>query len=293
LPLFESALAAIGPIDFNGNDVTTDSFDSGDPLYSTNGIYNPATVKDHGDISTDTTISNSLDVGTIKVKGSLRVGPGYFPYLGTNTTVAVGNAAWVDDGNTGIQPGYLSYDMNVAFPHVSLPTNFNPLPLAKLSTHLIVNGVSYDYAILASGDYVLGAPLSTGLYIGTNVAARLHFSSLVNITNTNQIHISYGAWVEFYMNGGSFALAGNGIVNDNPYVATFTYFGLPSNTNVSFGANANFVGAIYAPDAAFSLGAGSATTYDLMGSIVARTIKLNGSYRFHFDEYLKRAGLFR
>src|SRR6266704_6587134 len=39
LPMFEGAVVARTNIDFSGNNITTDSYDSADPNHSTNGLY--------------------------------------------------------------------------------------------------------------------------------------------------------------------------------------------------------------------------------------------------------------
>jgi len=59
------------------------------------------------------------------------------------------------------------------------------------------------------------------------------------------------------------------------------------------GANANFVGAIWAPQADFTLGGGGNNTYDFIGAVVTRSVKLNGHFNFHFDENLERIGFAR
>src|SRR5439155_20052749 len=48
--LFAKAMVAKGQIDFNGNNIKTDSFDSADPSYSSGGQYNKGKTKDNGDV---------------------------------------------------------------------------------------------------------------------------------------------------------------------------------------------------------------------------------------------------
>ena len=55
--------------------------------------------------------------------------------------------------------------------------------------------------------------------------------------------------------------------------------------------NGNFVGAIYAPSADFSLGGGGNNTYDFIGASVSKTIKMNGHFNFHYDEALRKNGM--
>ena len=74
LPLFAFAVAAQQRISLNGNNVAIDSFDSGDPNYSTGGLYDPAKNKDNGNVVTDDT--NSLNIGSATIMGHVRTGPG-------------------------------------------------------------------------------------------------------------------------------------------------------------------------------------------------------------------------
>ena len=55
-------------------------------------------------------------------------------------------------------------------------------------------------------------------------------------------------------------------------------------------ANAAFVGCIYCPNAAFTLGGGGNNAYDFVGASVSNTVKLNGHFKFHYDENLRRIG---
>ena len=290
-PLFAVAMAAILQIDFNGNGVSTDSFDSADPNYSDNGLYpenNPSKQKDNGDVVTDYTIINALNAGNANIKGQVKTGPGGSVAIGPQGTV--GDKAWVEGGNRGIQPGHSANDMNVQFPSVVLP-NVSWVPAVPFAYY--VNGKWYNYAIFSSGNYVI-PNLDNSMYIGSNVCARIKITGNVKLTGDHEvIRLARGAQVRLYMAGSSFSIAGNGIVNDNGNAANFYYLGLPSNTSVSFNGNASFTGAIYAPDADFSLGGGGNDEYDFVGASITRTVKMNGKFNFHYDENLRRVGLGR
>ena len=102
-PLFSVAMAAIYQIDLSGNNVATDSFDSGDPLYCNDGLYPYGQLskqKDAGDVVTDHTIINSLDVGNANIKGQVKTGPGGTISIGPNGSV--GDKAWVEGNKKGI-----------------------------------------------------------------------------------------------------------------------------------------------------------------------------------------------
>jgi len=247
-------------------------------------------TKATGDVVTDDTIINSLNVGNAKIKGQVKTGPKGTISIGPNGSV--GDRAWVEGGNTGIQDGHSADDMNVLFPSVVLPsTTWLPASLTSGNgSNARVNGVLYDYIILTSGDYSIPS-LSGGLYIGSNVTVRLKITGTVNITgSSDEIHLAYGSTLKIYMTAANFSLSGNGVVNENGNASSFYYFGLPSNTSVTFDGNASFTGAIYAPQAAFALGGGGSSTYDFIGASVSRTVKMNGHFKFHYDENLRRNG---
>ena len=97
------------------------------------------------------------------------------------------------------------------------------------------------------------------------------------------------------MAGATTDIGGNGIVNGGGYASNFSYYGLPTNTSVSYHGNAAYTGTLYAPSANLALGGGGNNTYDFIGASVSRTVQMNGHFNFHYDEDLGRAtddGLF-
>src|SRR3954451_3691212 len=56
-------------VNFNGNYLTCDSFDSSDPMFSNNGQYDPAKSKDNGDIFAGLGLTNMILAGGIHVYG--------------------------------------------------------------------------------------------------------------------------------------------------------------------------------------------------------------------------------
>ena len=127
-------MAAKGQIDFKGNNVATDSFDSGDPRYNTGGLYDATKDKANGDVATDSNVTNSLSVGNSNIKGTIRTGPAGTPSIGPNGSV--GDLAWVNGGNIGIEPGHYYNDMNVNWPDAVVPnvTWFTATPNASSCT---------------------------------------------------------------------------------------------------------------------------------------------------------------
>lgn len=91
-------------IDVRGHDVFADSFDSADPAHSINGLYPfiQTMQKDNGDIAAGLGITNSLTGGGAWIKGHVTTGTNGVITIGTNGSV--GDKAWVEGDNMGIQP---------------------------------------------------------------------------------------------------------------------------------------------------------------------------------------------
>ena len=277
-PLFAKGMVAKGTIDLLGNNVSSDSFDSENPLYSTGGKYDPLKKRDNGDIATNSGIENSLGIGNANIMGNVSTGPGGSVDIGANGTV--GDKLWVSSGRKGIQPGHSSADMNVSFPAVEPPFTTGTIPP-------VVSIDGTDYFVLGDGDYYMSSMTDNVLVQGD---ARLYVSTEINMTGTDQLIITNGGSLMMYVAAPTANLSGKGILNVGGNALDFQYYGLPSNTSLTLGGNSSFTGIIYAPDADFYLGGGGGDTYDFVGSSITKTVHMNGKYNFHYDEALSRIG---
>lgn len=284
--IFTKGMVAKDQIDLNGNNISSDSFDSSEAAYSTNGSYDAAKAKDNGDIATNSTLTNSVNVGNADIYGKVTTGPNGTVSVGANG--AVGSKAWQQAGNHGIQPGWVDDDMNVAFPNVKVPFTGGYFTPGSGT----VNGTTYDY-VLTSGNYQMASlSMSGSAKIYVTGDAVLSVTGDFSMAGQSFIQLGAGASLKLYVGGASGSIGGNGIVNSGNS-SKFTYYGLPSNTSLSFSGNAAFTGVIYAPSAAFSLNGGGNTTYDFVGASVTKTVQMNGHFRFHYDEALAKTGPFR
>jgi hypothetical protein len=110
----------------------------------------------------------------------------------------------------------------------------------------------------------------------------------VNLANkADQVHIAVGGSLSLYVGAPSVNLSGQGIINDSGVAKSFSYYGLPTNTKFTLGANASFTGTIYAPQCDFTLGGGGRNTYDYSGACVVKSVTMNGHFQFHYDEALE------
>lgn len=283
LPLFFKGLVAKDTFDLRGNNIETDSFDSKDPAFSTAGQYDPTKVKAGGDIATNSTIINSLNVGNAKIKGRISSGPEGTPAIGPNGSV--GSLDWHAGGSKGIEPGWYSDDMNVEFPEVDMPGSSGWYPGPG-----VVDGVYYDH-VLNSGKYALyNLRLSGSSKVLVRGDAKLVVNNTISLSGQSSIMIEDDASLQIYMNGASADIAGNGVINETGNALNFQYWGGPNNTSVKLAGNSAFVGTIYAPDAHLTMGGGGSDIWDFIGAGIADSIEMNGHYRFHYDENLGRQG---
>jgi hypothetical protein len=336
--IFAKGMVAKDSIDMNGNNIRADSFDSTNPIYSTNGLYIQSKARDKGDIAVNSSLTNSLNIGNADIYGHVSTGPGGVIAIGSQG--AVGDMAWHAGNNSGIKGGWSSDDMNVSFPDVTAPTNvttFTPSggyysvvsavsPPVGLGNRIVrtnwtttstlpsgitgtvitngnnVNNRTYTYRVYnyfmatnsANGTYY-DAVLENGHYYTPSINGRilvlgdasLYVSDSLNVSS---LVIEWSRHLDLYSGAPSVSITGNNTVNSDATADSFTFWGLPTCTSLSFGGNASFTGAIYAPNANFTLNGGGNNTIDFIGASITKTVRLNGHFNFHYDEALATLG---
>jgi choice-of-anchor A domain-containing protein len=100
--------------------------------------------------------------------------------------------------------------------------------------------------------------------------------------------VDVGAKLTMYVASSTFSIGAGKI--DGGRAANLSYYGLPSNTSINFSGNGTFTGTIYAPNAAVTLSGSGGNDYDIVGSVIAKTVTINGHFQFHFDEDLLTSG---
>ncbi len=299
-PFWSKAILAKDRIDLKGNKIRSDSFDSTDPNYSTNGQYCPTLFKAGGDIGCNSSIVDSFNIGDAEIYGHVATGPGSGIAIGPNGFV--GDVTWTPVGSHRIEPGWYKDDMNMEFDPITTP--FDPMACVPPQPAWITNqtvqstngvtvtnnvGTYYNYVLTdnsTSDSKWIIATLSGKTYVRGNVM--LYVSDRINLAGSDCIVISPGSSLKLYMAGATASIGGAGIINYPGSASNCTYYGLPSNTSVSYGGNSTFVGTINAPNAALSFGGGGSTVNDYIGACIARTVTLNGHFSFHYDEALRR-----
>jgi hypothetical protein len=268
----------------NGNRVYTDSFDSTDSTKSSSGLYSFAKRQPNGDIASNDTIINSVNVGNADIYGQVMTGPGGTVYMANNgsvgpTFVEANRATTVQQG---IDNGWIRNDFAVDIPNVSLP--------AGATAWSSVGNINNNHT-LSGGDYLASSVSLSGnnKLIITNGTVRLYVTGNASVSGNGQIAVAGNAKLEVYV-AGSVSIAGNGVVNGSGLAANNQWYGLPTSTSWSVNGNGFWIGTMYAPNASFALNGGGANG-DMSGAVVADRITLNGTVQFHYDEAL-RSGQF-
>lgn len=291
VPTFTKAIVAKNTIDMNGNNVRSDSYDSTNPSFSTNGRYDENKARDHGDVATNNSFTNSISIGNANIWGSIATGPNLQNPGYASATVGsqgkVGDAAWQSSNNRGIQDGHSRDDMNVYFPNVT-PPFVSGLPAD--SAYTWTNNVNYKTTFRSSSDYVVSGLSGTVLVTAPNV--RIRVNGDIKMTGNDEIRLAPGASVIMYLNGSSAALGGNGLLNGTGAPGNFLIFGTRNLTSLSFGGNGEITAAIYAPSADVTGNGGGNSVQDFSGAAIINSLKFNGHYSFHYDEALGRKGIY-
>jgi len=155
-PLFEYAIAARNQVILGGGG-RIDSFNSTNALESTMGRYDPAKATDRANISCGLANTNAVNIGNVKVLGTISLEPSGTVTLGPNG--GVGSSTFINNPVTAgmIEPGYVRDDMNYPFAAARLPIRYGPVrPL----TPGIFEGTNYT-VLLSDRDYMV-----TGMSLG-------------------------------------------------------------------------------------------------------------------------------
>jgi hypothetical protein len=250
----------------------TDSFDSSDPAYSTNGQYDHAKRLSHGDVATN--------------------GDGYYSNL--QSMYVYGNAAsnGGEIANTDHVTGSVSSNFQTVIADVSVPTLTN-----VQASPTIIKGVS---ASLAAGtaalpkSYILseltisssqqvtlsnptpGADAYINIYITGN--------SGISISGAAKIVQEAGVHANIYL-AGNIVVSGTGVVNKNNQASYLQVFGITpasGTKSASINGSASFIGILNAPAYALNV-SGSAS---FIGAAIAYSANVSGGAAMHYDQAL-------
>jgi hypothetical protein len=261
LPLAVFSLATRGNLILNGNGQTTDSFNSADPAFSTDGQYDKTKRGANGTLASAQGIIN---IGSHVIGGNVMLGQSAQYTSATNQVL-----------------GVICTNQTLAFPEVMLPhVPWLAAPLTTSGYHFTTDGY---YFVIGNSNLIVEA----GVTVVLNVTTKPTFQSIVKIhggaTNSGTAYI--------FLNGCTNAFLYRNFADDASYRAkNLCYFGLPSLQSFATGDSiTNILCVIYAPSANANINGGGLSD-NFIGSMTAGSMLVNGHYQFHFDEDLLTNG---
>jgi Tfp pilus assembly protein PilX len=275
----EWGFVAKSNIVLNGN-TYADSYISTDPLWSTDGLYDPLKRRDHCGMATVASMINGIDTGPCKIYGTAATGPG-----GT-VRGNVGDGLWLALNN-GLQPGHVSDDFNMYIPDVIWPPtngwdgwNSTTTPATntdgKVYQYILDGNVHADYQFAGPS----ANPTGNGWLIKGNVRIRIN-GDFQSTLNGPTITLDTNATLQLYLNG-DMSMGGQCMVNPTGLTGNFIIYGLNACKSIKFNAGAALYGRIYAPYAYVEI----AGSFDYSGSVVSDRMKFSGTAALHYDEAL-------
>jgi hypothetical protein len=307
LSTFRLALFGTSTIDMTNHNIVVDSYDSRDPLKSTNGAYDPAKRQESGDIATNGKVINA---GGAHIYGDAATNGGTTGENGVldaqNVTGDVTNDFYqevfpvntpkIADGSTDIPPtagtpstvrGTMSID---ATPDTVKQYRLDTITLSGSETLTITgqrdpitNAVIPTYAqIVITGDSSLSGQASIvmeeGVYVRIFVMGDADFTGNGFANPNSPLHLQvYG--VDQYRRDA----AGN-ILNDSNGQPIIDY------GSIKISGNGGFMGSVYAPHYDIEM-KGGGTSDSIYGAFVGHNIFMNGVQSVHYDEALSDGGL--
>ncbi len=274
--LFAGGLVAKDTIVFAGAVSSVDSWDS-DP------DRNPATApvpystgvrRDNGSVGSVSVGTGAVLVNQASIWGYVATG-GAAPEVGSGGTVRGA------DTPTGVSvdPRRVSTDFSAAFDAVAAPEDtvfIGTLPAAlgtpgaktRWNTPRIF--LTGRQTLTIQGDVTLVLTAATG--------------DAVSVTGNAELIVAPGASLTLYVSA-DVKLGGNGVTNTNAQPVSLQLYGVstsPGGQNFQIAGNGSLKGVVYAPNGDVTLNGNG----DIMGSVVARSIRLTGNAAFHYDEAL-------
>ena len=278
LSSFSQAILSVTTLDLTNQNIVVDSYDSRDSAKSTNGLYDVAKRQQRGNIATD---GNLIEAGNAHVYGDVSTNSG--------TATNVGNVTGV------IRTDFYQAPIPIGEPSW---TSINPTPSsvngsATLTASSVSGSSSSRYrlsTISTAGNQTLtlaGDPNGNTTYI------EIYVTGDISVLGNSQIVLGEGVNAKIYFRG-NVDIAGRGMVNPSNQPADLLLYGVQPvgsvTQHVNLGGNGQITAAVYAPDYDVTVNGGG-TTGHVFGSVVGKTVMMNGVTNLHYDEALASTGL--
>ncbi len=239
--------------------VFSDSYDSADGTYAAQAVnVDPWSGETYANTNGD--IGSNSDV---TVTGGVTIFGDLTPGMNGSVTVSGGGALIYGSTAPRTEPAeFESYEYDPP------ATPADPSPSSGTT---LTDGTYHFDELKIAGGGVITLDGDIVIYVDNNISV----NGTVNILPGSNVTIHHGT--------GSISFAGNGIVNGSQDPSVLDIFSA-STTTVKIAGSSDFYGTIYAPEAQITPSGNSAT----YGAMIGKTLKINGTPRFHYDEALGR-----
>jgi len=235
------------------------------------------------------------------VNGSITLGSGgdVYGYAKTGASGTTTGGSVHGTGTTVNDTSRITTDFSATFQTITVPSPSYTNTIASgsvptdfpRSTDTAASDSKYYY------NFAAGAAISTTTTIGTAVPNKSVIfimnshsgTTVIGFTGSRDLTIRSGSNLTVYTNGDIDA-HGNGVVNSGGQASAFQIYGTATTAggqSITVGGNGQLYAAVYAPNATVTL-QGGGSSGQVLGSIVANTISMNGGTDFHYDEALAR-----
>lgn len=301
---FDQAILAIDSLNFNNQNIIIDSYDSRDDTKSTGGLYpkgdrNPdGSLKrqENGNIATDGTV---LNVGQAYVHGDVSTNAGQASGIGNITGIE--RTDFYQDPIPIGAPNWSSIN-----PSASLVNGLKTLTASEVegdwSSRFVLTSISLtgnnssQTLTLAGPTNADGTPKTKADGTPVDSYIEIHVTGEITVSGNGEIEVAPGVHATIYFDK-SVDITGNGLVNSNNQPANLLLYGVQPDPNVTrtvkLAGNAELTAAVYAPGHVVEVRGGGSTSKsgNVFGSIVGKTVTMNGVTNLHYDEALSASGL--
>lgn len=242
------------------------------------------------------------------VGGNITLGSGgnVYGYAKTGAAGSTSGGSVHGLGTTTNDTSRISNDFSANFPAVVTPTGvtLNNIVSGSVPTDFPLSTHSVN---TADGKYYYNFGSGANISATTTIGHAMPNKKVVMIMNNHQnvdaiafsgtrsLTVKTGSTLTLYTNG-NVTVTGNGMLNGdtagaNPCSALIIYGTTvaPSTQEIKIGGNGQLYAALYAPNANLEMKGGGSSGM-VLGSMVAKTISMNGGTDFHYDEALGKLG---
>ena len=150
----------------------------------------------------------------------------------------------------------------------------------------------YDNVLDAGGKYLSSGLTGTTIVRGPNVELVLPNG----LTGAEQFFFDYTdadpnnpqPGLTVYAGGTEAVISGNQYVNPSGFAGSLLIYCAPTVTSFTMNGNGQFTGVLVAPNADLALNGSGNVQQDFSGALMVNNVRLNGTFKFHWDEALGR-----